>query len=78
MKKVEKFKITKQGKAYLDRVKALASVRKILAMKKKQIDVQSMMLGQALQETHKGLLQATQIPGEELMEDISVMEEDHA
>jgi len=75
MKKVEQFKITEKGKKHLKRVKAMAAIFKVLAAKKKQVDMQSSMLGQALQETHKGLLEATQIPGEDLTHNIALQED---
>ena len=78
MNKVEKFRINENGKKYLKKVKALAIVKQMLSAKKKKTDMESSMLGQALQETHKALLQATQIDGAELTHDIALQEENHA
>ena len=75
MKKVESFKITTDGAKYLKRVKALALIKGMLAKKKKQADMQSSMLGVALQETHKELLKATQVPGEDLTHNIALQED---
>lgn len=78
MNKVEKFKINKDGQDYLKKVKALAVVKQMFASKKKQLDMQSSMLGKAIEETHKKLLQATQIDGADLTHDIALQEENHA
>ena len=77
-KEVEKFRLNKKGKDYLKRVKAMYALRSLLAMKKKQNDLESAMLGNALGRANQGLMQAMQVPGEQLMNDVALMEEDHA
>lgn len=78
MNKVEKYKLTKDGSQYLKRVKAIASVKKALEARKKKLDIQAMVLDKALEEVDKGLVQYTQIPGENLTHNNSLQEDENA
>lgn len=77
-KKVESFRVTPDGRKYLKQVKAMAMLKKGLLAKKKEIDLKSQILGQALSSTHENLMKAINVPAEEFTYDISLQEEDHA